>query len=219
MLQFSNSRKIGLLLSVIFTLSNCANSSKDVSNCSDSTTISLGKILNNWVYENKDLNFLFKFPLDWNYLDDRNNMQHSVSTNDIIPYSETLSITLKDLKNAENNKYVLFSLFENSFGKETPKRIVFIVELSKNKNAEKDKQEWITVFEKQTKDVPKELKQKYPLKETTLPFGKNEKLPALEAMGRITGFKNYGCYNLVISVDCFSETDKLEIFKILETIE
>ena len=147
-------------------LSSCTKSSKDVANCSDSTTISLGKILDNWVYENKDLNFSLKFPLDWNYLDNRNKMQYSVSTNDVIPYSETLNITLKDLKNGESNRYVLFSLLENNYGKEKSKRIVFIVELSKNKNAEKDKQEWVKIFEKQTKDVPKELKQKNTLKET-----------------------------------------------------
>ena len=212
---------MNLLLSVIVLCATVLSCTKSVS-CSDDTTISIGKILDNWVYENEDLNIRFKFPQDWNYLWG-NKMMHLVSTNDRVPYQDTLNITLKDLKNNEN-RYVIFSLFDNDFsqdytGGKNIKKIVFIIEPSKNQNAKKDMQEWVKIFEEQTKNIPKELKQQHGLKETTLPFGKNEKLPAFDAMGRITGFKNYGCYNLVISVDCFSDVDKSVIFDILETIK
>jgi hypothetical protein len=214
----------GLLL---FTFTGCKKS------CPETTIISTGLFKDNWIYENKELNIQLQLPLDWYMLTFVGKHPYSISMNLQMPPDLNIKpeITLKELieRRDKEKDMPIFGisdkefpprdrLIENSYHA----KIHLGLGYSFNQDADKDIDLIMKVFNEQTMNVPKAIKEKYQPKKTKIPFGEKEEIAGFEAKSqevtRITGFKNYGCYNLIISIDYVSMQDFEKIKSILKSI-
>lgn len=150
------------------------------------------------------------------------------------------SVTMNGIFDIKNERETLVPIFiiSNSIidgsqplsDKQLGSNIEFAVTMSQNQDANEDveaiKQEYITALG--TNEVFMDLNGEYLKSNCELPFGKNEKIPCIKiaikttdgnVRTKVNGFKNFGCYNLIITATYNSEPELKQITNILEQIK
>ncbi|MBE8723623.1 hypothetical protein [Flavobacterium hungaricum] len=198
--------------------------------CAPDQTINIGRLKNNWIYVNEELKIKMALPLNW-YITtyQESNSQITVPIKTEMPSNliQKSNITLKNVLDRKNSHepLAIFPVFfissidpQTLFNNEGEKKSLgFCIVNSSNQNEDKDLEQLIN----------DNGYQKYTPQKTELDFGTKEKLKCIKisinrqgkTASRIIGLKNYGCYNLFITIDYSTETGLKDIKKILSDIK
>jgi len=196
-----------LILLCLF-IGSCSNK------CPGSTAISTGEFSGNWLYENKELGLHIQLPNAWYLYTYLGNRAYPVPINGAMPPDLVIkrSIQLKEMVKGREPVRLqpLFSIREqmvdlHQIQKSKGPSISFLLMASGYHNAEKDIEQLMNFMRPQQAAVE--------LEKTTLAVG-HEKLKGLSVVlnnnmeqqtTRLTGIRNYGCYNLAVMVSYNTE--------------
>jgi hypothetical protein len=215
-----------LQLSIVFFVLLCSLSCNKKAQCPNNQTINIGTFEDNWTYLNKDLGIKLKLPQNWYITTYQSKYQNTIPmtekmVDDLIDKS---SITLKEVLDKKNNREALavFPIFLITSFNPNPtfeeasnekSSLGFCISNSPNQDEEKDIEEILKNTHKGAQAIEK----------IELTFGSNQILKCIKTsfstqgkkITRIIGIKNYGCYNLFISIDYSTEKELENIMKIL----
>lgn len=221
------------ILILLFLISGCENK------CNEKI-ISKGKIYGNWEYKNDELGFKLKLPNDWFMLNQ--NSTKAFSMKEIVPKgilgNDTIKLKSKfDVRRGGLDISPIFTISDSDIKERNyPEEVILTREISfgiirsKNQNGNKDvedlKKEFQTLLSQNKNEF--ELDKSNLTNQTFIKFG-NSQIPSLVTRYRngngssfqyqIAGFKNYGCYNLIIIASYQNNNDLKKITEILSRIE
>lgn len=201
--------------------------------------ISKGKIYKNWEYKNEELGFRLKLPNDWFMLNQ--NSTKAFSMKGIVPKgilgNDTIKLNSKfDVRRGGLDISTIFTISDSDIKERAyPEEVILTREISfgiirsKNQNGNKDvedlKKEFQTILSQNKNEF--ELVKNNLTNQAFIKFG-NSLIPSLITRNRIrnglfqyqiAGFKNYGCYNLIIIASYQNNNDLKKITEILSKIE
>ena len=232
--------KKALSLSIILLLIfiSCTNKNQ----CNTNEKIAIGTISQNWLYENKQFGFSLQLPNKWYFIDNRGIYSKSIPMTMQTPNKIfiTDSVTINGIFDIKNERETLVTVFVISDSivdgrqplsdKQLGCNIGFAITMSQNQDANQDvediKKEYISALGSNQDFM--NLNGEYLKSNCELPFGKNEKIPCIKIAiktsngnlrTKVNGFKNFGCYNLIITATYNSEEELKQITNILQQIK